>query len=423
MGILRCTNRVNWDSKNVGVDNPYIISFGAYGSTVYAGNLANTPNGNVGGPYRSGNNGDTWQLFNQGLTSADIYGIGCDGAFVYVANWDKGVARYPFTPAVTVGSLQFTLYAVDPWGLLGVNSRVKLYNRYSTLVEEKWVNSNSTVTFMDLAPAGGPYQYEVYNTRTNPWGEVYCGWKGGIVVTAGIQTTDVFKHNTPVMPAARVYINSPNQLLPDGARINVPVGTLMRVEVDIMNPNYPGADNASAYAKVYLDRDMVRKDVAPYTYDVEEVSPTYSILKGQTKTATIFFVIPEGGGGAYYLTCATSTTYSAGPLLTDAGGWIDPAFTIVGTADVASVPRVFTVLQNYPNPFNPRTTLTYTVESTQNVRLVVVDVLGREIACLVDARQAPNTYRHEWAAPTSGTYFAVLDVGGVRQTLRMLAIK
>ena len=424
MGILRCTNRVNWDSKNIGVDNPYIISFGAYGATVYAGNLANTPNGNVGGPYRSGNNGDTWQLFNQGLTSADIYGIGCDGAYIYVANWDKGVARFPYVPMTTVGSLKLTLNAADPWGLLGANSRVKLYNRDFALVGEKWVeNANSVVMFTDLAPAAGPYQYEVFNTRTNPWGEVYCGWKGGITVVAGTQTVDAFKHNTPVMPAARVYINSPNQLLPDGARINVPAGTLMRVEIDLMIGNYAGADNSQSWSSIYLDRDMERTTTPPYKYDVEEISPTVSVMKGTTRTTSIFFVIPANGAGAYYLSCGTSTQYTNGPLLTDGGGWIDPAFTIVGTTEVAgTTPEKFAVLQNFPNPFNPTTTIEYSIKQSGPVQLKVVDILGRETT-LVDEIQSVGTYRRVWTSQGSGTYFAVLQSPEQRKVIQMSAIK
>ena len=55
-----------------------------------------------------------------------------------------------------------------------------------------------------------------------------------------------------------------------------------------------------------------------------------------------------------------------------------------GTASLRSVPFAFGLDQNYPNPFNPGTTLRYTVEQQGPVLLTVFDVLGREIAILVN---------------------------------------
>lgn len=417
MGILRCTNRVNWFSKNVGFGaTPYIQSFGAYGSTIFAGTMTNTPNGTVNtGPYRSGNNGDTWELFNQGLTSGEISGINCDGTYVYVANWDKGVARFPFTPATTVGSLKLTLYAVDPWGLLGANSRVKLYDRFFQQVDEKWVeNASSVVTFTDLAPAGGPYQYEVYNTRSNPWGEVYCGWKGGMVIVAGAPTTDVFKHNTPVMPDAKVYRG--NEWLSSAYQM-VQTGTFLRADVTVFNPPYAGADPRNTFVTIYLDRDREPP------YDITLSSPQQMFAVGASHVLSTYPRPTQNG--TYYLSCSASGVFSDTTLLTDAGGWIGPVFTVSGNpteVNTPTTPETFAVLQNYPNPFNPTTTIEYTVGQSAPVVLKVVDILGQEIT-LVDQVQAKGGYRQSWTATGSGIYFAVLDVGGARRTIRMLAVK
>lgn len=58
-----------------------------------------------------------------------------------------------------------------------------------------------------------------------------------------------------------------------------------------------------------------------------------------------------------------------------------------------SVPHSVVLDQNYPNPFNPTTTIAYGVPAAGPVRLIVYDLLGREVAVLVDATQAPGTYR------------------------------
>ena len=64
--------------------------------------------------------------------------------------------------------------------------------------------------------------------------------------------------------------------------------------------------------------------------------------------------------------------------------------------------------QNYPNPFNPSTTIGYRLQATGNswVRLGVYDVLGREVAVLVDERKVPGNYEVKWDASglSSGVY-------------------
>jgi hypothetical protein len=329
------------------------------------------------------------------------------------------------------GSLQITLYAEDPWGLAGNSVWVKLYDNAFVLLGEQQANTSSTVTFYGLPV--GTYQYEVYNKRVTAWGDQYWGWKGGIVVVAGAMTFEDFKHNTPFMPFTpnmpKVYINNPNQFLPDGARVHVPAGTLMRVEIDVMNPNYDDfAETAQVFVRMYLDRDKERKSTAPYTFDFEGGSPvpptSYRILKGTTLTTANYFTTPENGAGAYYLSCGVFTWFSGGGwMVTDGGGWIDPAFTIVGTTEVVdTTPEKFTVLQNYPNPFNPTTAIEYTIRKSGLVQLIVVDILGRE-TILVDEIQSVGTYRRVWTAQASGTYFAVLRTSEQRQVISMSAVK
>lgn len=71
------------------------------------------------------------------------------------------------------------------------------------------------------------------------------------------------------------------------------------------------------------------------------------------------------------------------------------------------IPREFSLDQNYPNPFNPSTTITYSLPATQHVRIVVFDILGREITTLVDNIESPGTRTVEFNATSlpSGLYF------------------
>jgi hypothetical protein len=90
-----------------------------------------------------------------------------------------------------------------------------------------------------------------------------------------------------------------------------------------------------------------------------------------------------------------------------------------------SVPAKFAVSQNYPNPFNPSTRILYTLRTTGQVRLSVFDLLGREIAVLVDAVQQAGehnaTFRGEGLP--SGVYFYKLHSAEGTSTMKMVLMK
>jgi hypothetical protein len=81
--------------------------------------------------------------------------------------------------------------------------------------------------------------------------------------------------------------------------------------------------------------------------------------------------------------------------------------------------------QNYPNPFNATTNIIYRLRRQGQVTLKVFDVLGREIATLVDVKQSPGTYKFPWTPPAqaSGIYFYRLHAGSVRLQKKMIFLK
>ncbi len=96
-------------------------------------------------------------------------------------------------------------------------------------------------------------------------------------------------------------------------------------------------------------------------------------------------------------------------------------------------PSVFKLEQNYPNPFNPSTNITYVIarsEATRQsaalpVQLKVYDALGREVATLVNKKQAPGKYSVQFNANNlpSGVYFYKLQAGDFVQTRKMMLLK
>ena len=90
-----------------------------------------------------------------------------------------------------------------------------------------------------------------------------------------------------------------------------------------------------------------------------------------------------------------------------------------------TLPTTFALYQNYPNPFNPTTEFSFDLPVTSNVILKLYDVLGREIATLLNEKRQAGTYRIQWDAGStpSGIYFYTLRADSYRDTKKMLLLK
>jgi hypothetical protein len=81
--------------------------------------------------------------------------------------------------------------------------------------------------------------------------------------------------------------------------------------------------------------------------------------------------------------------------------------------------------QNYPNPFNPSTKIEFRITGYEFVTLKVYDMLGREVATLVNERKAPGTYIVQWNSGNlpSGTYFYTIRVGNWSERRKMVIVR
>ena len=107
---------------------------------------------------------------------------------------------------------------------------------------------------------------------------------------------------------------------------------------------------------------------------------------------------------------------------------------IVDTVD-NEIPTEFKLLQNYPNPFNPTTTINYQIPRTSFVSLKVYDILGREVATLVNEEKPAGNYEVKFSAKggsssggdgndlSSGIYFYKLKTGTYTSVKKMILMK
>ena len=99
---------------------------------------------------------------------------------------------------------------------------------------------------------------------------------------------------------------------------------------------------------------------------------------------------------------------------------------VVGNKDTRKIqPRTYSLEQNYPNPFNPTTRIKYSIPQASQTSLKIYDILGNEVAELVNQEKPAGTYEVEFNASSlsSGVYFYKLKSGSFIQTKKMVILK
>jgi hypothetical protein len=105
--------------------------------------------------------------------------------------------------------------------------------------------------------------------------------------------------------------------------------------------------------------------------------------------------------------------------------YIGPSITTVEEEVIDVFPTDYSISQNYPNPFNPSTTFRYSIPTQSKVVIKVYDILGNEIATLMDEEKSVGTYELTWnaASLSSGIYFYQLNAGEFVSTKNMILLK
>ncbi|MBL8008535.1 MAG: T9SS type A sorting domain-containing protein, partial [Ignavibacteria bacterium] len=148
-------------------------------------------------------------------------------------------------------------------------------------------------------------------------------------------------------------------------------------------------------------------------------------------------IVPAGNQNVivtFNSTGLTPNSSYAGNLNIGSNDPLRPVKTIrvrlnVGPTDVQNntlgIPSAFSLSQNYPNPFNPSTKISYAIPTEGLVRLSIYNILGRQVATLVNDFRRAGYYDADFNASdlASGLYFYKLESGSFTETKRMLLIK
>jgi hypothetical protein len=101
------------------------------------------------------------------------------------------------------------------------------------------------------------------------------------------------------------------------------------------------------------------------------------------------------------------------------------SFEYSNIVEAAIAPSMFSLSQNYPNPFNPSTTISYQLPANSFVTLKVYDILGKEVATLINEQKTAGKYSVAFDTPNlgSGVYFYTLRAGNYVQSKKMILAK
>lgn len=160
-----------------------------------------------------------------------------------------------------------------------------------------------------------------------------------------------------------------------------------------------------------------------YVFNGNVAQVTGSIMPATVKNVTINN--PAGVTSSQALTITDTLFLVSGTL----SGPYTAGTTVKVSTDVqdqgTGIPQEYSLQQNYPNPFNPSTSISYQLPANGFVSLKVFDMLGREVATLVNEVKNAGTYSATWNAAGfgSGIYFCKMQAGSFSETKKLVLMK
>lgn len=185
-------------------------------------------------------------------------------------------------------------------------------------------------------------------------------------------------------------------------------------------------DNHSVPQQIQFASDSIGYTICTSDTFGIPVHVIFKTTNGGNNWSDLTDKLPGSTGFQYLFFTDEKTGYlagSAGIIKTTTGG--EKVVTSVRQAVNASVLSAYKLYQNFPNPFNPTTTIRFEVPEESKVELKVYDILGREVATLVNEVKHAGNYKVSFNASdfASGVYFFRLQAGSFTNTKKMILLR
>ncbi len=161
------------------------------------------------------------------------------------------------------------------------------------------------------------------------------------------------------------------------------------------------------------------------TKEGDQVLVLYNLSDGEQ---TVTLEEPSGYGGQYREVFSDEVTNVTESKTFALSKWDYRVYERIGdptSVIPGSLPESYSLHQNFPNPFNPVTTFSYEIPEPVHVELGVYNVVGQQVACVVDSRQEAGRHSVTFDASdmSSGTYLIRMQAAGRSFTRKMMLIK
>ena len=379
----------NWAAVKTGLTNTNVHAFvvspnGAGGTNLFAGT--------DGGVFLSTNNGTGWSQVNSGLTNTAVMSLAVSGTNLF-AGTNGGV-------------------------FLSANNGIS------------WtaVNSGLSTGVMSLAVSG-----------TN----LFAGTYGGVFFSTNNGTSWINTYLNSYVPALAlsgknllagtyggIYVSNN-----DGASwkwVSMNENTVNAFAVSGTNL-FAGTDNGGVLLSTNNGTSWTAANTGLTSNNVHALVVSDANVFAGTAFGGVFF--SSNNGASWTNTNLTSTDVGALAVSdtnlfagTGSGVWryrVPVTVSLVEEIKSREVPNRFQLEQNYPNPFNPSTRIRFRVANSEFVELKVFDILGREVAKLVNEELKPGSYEVAWDAIglASGVYLYRLQAGDFVETKKLLLLR
>ncbi|RKZ00273.1 MAG: hypothetical protein DRQ13_00760 [Ignavibacteriae bacterium] len=183
--------------------------------------------------------------------------------------------------------------------------------------------------------------------------------------------------------------------------------------------------NGSYQASIYSTVDSFYVDIINMRADTLVFDRRFEFLGGNVNISIYSSQLQVGDILKVRATATDETIFNNIVHYPDSGYAL--IHVLPSTVDVSNPEQLYTysLKQNYPNPFNPSTTISYQIPEISFVTIKVYDVLGNEVATLVNKENPIGSYEVEFNASSlsSGIYFYRLQAGNFVETKKMVLLR
>ncbi len=366
------------------------------------------------------------------IAASGNWGYGYDTLLIDLAEWKKS----PFTKIDSVGATvqgrtMFVLTIQDTTSdSLNVRQRVWIHARtHPAEVQSTWVtnemikmllaNNNLAQTLrqryiFNIMPMYNPDGVELGYARKNARGiDIESNWNAASPQEEVLVLGSQFKHHMAKPNPMRMMLNMHSAFACKRYFVyhspNFTSNTFALLEqrfINYVRLNFPGG-------------------IEPYTYYVSWVNsfPTQypeSWCWSNHKEKIMAMTYEDGN-----CTSASKFDSTARAILKGIDSYLQDTTAVTSVFASNNIPKQYFLEQNFPNPFNPTTTIIYELPITSHVSLTVYDVLGRDVAILVNEEQSSGKHSITFNASSlsSGVYFYRLISGNGIEMKKMQLIR